>query len=83
MKATSLKPKSSARLKAFHKKLSPGTSLKAFVRSLSKGEADSSLLELAAQWRFNKLANTSKAQLKIGRTRKRVKSGGGGKKVEP
>ena len=39
--------------------------------------------ELGTAWRANKLANGKSPLKKIGRTRKRVKSGGGPKKQDP
>ena len=50
-------------------------SLKAFVRSLSDDEGRLQ----AEDWFFNKSANTAKPPQGIGRTRTRVKSGGGPK----
>jgi hypothetical protein len=71
MKTSSLKPKSSRRLKSLHKKSTSGKSLKQFVSSLLRGERSHEDIELkdrASDWLFNKRANTSHPQKKIGRT---------------
>jgi hypothetical protein len=69
------KPAASRSLKTKHRKAGAVGSLKAFVRSLKD---DESRIQ-ADDWFHNKRANTSTPPKGIGRTRTRVKSGGGPK----
>ena len=63
-----LQPSTSRSLKTAWKKSGKRVSLKQYARQTN-----------ATAWLHNKKANTSKPELCIGRTRSRVKKGGGGK----
>lgn len=69
-----LKAAVSRSLKTQHLKSGSSDSLKAWARK-QKGDVVSIQVE---DWFHNKRANTSKPQLGLGRTRTRVKKGGGG-----
>jgi hypothetical protein len=70
-----LKPSQSRRLKTKYVKSGSNLSFKGW---LSKQTDDVTASE-RADWLHNKRANTSKPPQRIGRTRTRVKKGGGGK----
>ncbi len=69
------RPSRARSLKSKHKKASQKLPLKAFVAAL----ADDAGKAQREDWLFNKRSNFSKPPLCVGRTRMRVKKGGGGK----
>lgn len=67
MKTDKLKPAASRTLKRLHKKAKSGLSLREFVKTSD----NSKVKELKDNWLFNKNANTKKAPLGLGSTRKK------------
>jgi hypothetical protein len=72
MKAKQTKPSQARSLKTKFTKANTSLSMKAW---LDAAKDDQTVLQ-RDDWRFNKRANTKADQKRIGRTRKRVKSGG-------